>query len=108
MKSTIQEVESQLEAGLATPVNDLLHALIPEGYSIRCRLIGQKRGKKKNASADNWSPDTGDALLISFERLRQPGELQEKQAARRMTEWDFNPVTIRGESLSATVLRERR
>jgi hypothetical protein len=93
---TIAEVESRLEEGLAK----LLQPLIPKGYRIHVSLVDKNgRRKRKNAPADNWSPDR-DEVRINFE----PGEVEKEQ----ISDSDFAPVDIRGEKLSATVLRERR
>jgi len=68
---TIEEVESQLEEGLAKlrspeykPLEVLLQPLIPQGYRVHVSLVDKSgRKKRKNASADNWSPDLGDVRI---------------------------------------------
>src|ERR1700734_1084669 len=72
----IEELESQLErdfAALRSPAYKALEAiqnkLVPAGYRPRISLYdsGPKpRKKKRNASADNWSPQSGE-VRISFE-----------------------------------------
>jgi hypothetical protein len=72
---TIEELESRLEQGLAKlrspeykPLETLLQPLIPKGYRVHVSLVDKKNGRKKrkNASADNWSPDLGE-VRVNFE-----------------------------------------
>jgi hypothetical protein len=71
---TIQELESRLEQGLAKlrspeykPLETLLQPLIPKGYRVHVSLVDKNgRKKRKNASADNWSPDLGE-VRVNFE-----------------------------------------
>jgi hypothetical protein len=71
---TIEEVESRLEQGLAKlrspeykPLETLLQQLIPKGYRVHVSLVDKNgRKKRKNASADNWSPDLGE-VRVNFE-----------------------------------------
>ena len=72
---TIAEIESRLEQGLAklrSPeyklLETLLRPLIPKGYRVRVSLVDKRNGRKKrkNASADNWSPDLGE-VRVNFE-----------------------------------------
>jgi len=76
---TIEEVESRLEQGLAKlrspeykPLETLLQPLIPKGYRVHVSLVdkgdktGKKRKKRRNASADSWSPDLGE-VRVYFE-----------------------------------------
>jgi hypothetical protein len=101
---TIAEVESRLEEGLAK----LLQPLIPKGYRIHVSLVDKNgRGKRKNASAGDWSPDR-DEVRINFEPAAAEPDIAAAQPAGEVSDSDFRPVDIRGESLSATLLRERR
>jgi len=80
MKNTIQQVESQIEEALSklrspeySALEPLLKPLIPKGYRAHVSLVDKdQRKKRKNASADNWSPESGE-VRIYFERL-EPGE----------------------------------
>jgi hypothetical protein len=71
---TIEEVEARLEQGLAKlrspeykPLAALLQPLIPAGYRVRVSLVDKKgRKKRKDASADNWSPGLGE-VRVNFE-----------------------------------------
>src|SRR5260370_24311880 len=70
----IQEVESRLEQGLARlrspeykSLETLLQPLVPKGFRVHVSLVDKKgRKKRKNAAADNWSPEAG-AVWINFE-----------------------------------------
>lgn len=72
---TIEELEAQLEQGLAKlrspeykPLETLLHPLFPKGYRVHVSLVNKSgRKKRKDASADNWSPDLGDEVRVNFE-----------------------------------------
>jgi hypothetical protein len=74
IQMTIEEVESRLEEGLAKlrspeykPLEALLQPLIPKGYRVHVSLVDKNgRKKRKNASADNWSPDFGE-VRVNFE-----------------------------------------
>jgi len=74
MKTTIQELESHLEAGLSKlrspeykPLEAFLLPLVPQNYRAHVSLLDKSgRKKKKNASADNWSPESGE-IRIYFE-----------------------------------------
>ncbi len=77
---TIEEVESGLERGFAKlrspeykPLETLLQPLIPKGYRVRVCLVnkadkeGKNRKKRRNASAESWSPQLGDEVRVYFE-----------------------------------------
>ncbi len=74
MKNTIEQVESQLEEALSklrspeySALEPLLKPLIPKGYRAHVSLVDKdQRKKRKNASADNWSPESGE-VRICFE-----------------------------------------
>jgi hypothetical protein len=104
---TIAEIESRIEEGLGK----LLQPLIPAGYRIHVALVDKNgRRKRKNASAGNWSPDR-DEVRINFEPAAsaKSGNIAlGRTSEEEISNSDFKPVDIRGEGLSATVLRERR
>jgi hypothetical protein len=116
---TIKEVESRLEQGLAKlrsreyqPLEALLQTLIPKGYRAHVSLADKKgRKKRKNASADNWSPALGE-VIISFEPEAENSRVaiveETLPDSELVSDSDFSPVDICGERLSATVLRQRR
>src|SRR5258708_28693750 len=74
MKTTIQDVESRLEDGLSklrspeySSLETFLLPLVPKDYRVHVSLLDKSgRKKKKNASAENWSPDSGE-IRIFFE-----------------------------------------
>ena|ERR1700682_3795831 len=74
MKCTIEEVESRLEQGISklrspeyVSLETLLHPLVPKGYRVHVSLLDKKgRKKRKNASAETWSPESGE-VRIYFE-----------------------------------------
>jgi hypothetical protein len=78
---TIEEVESRLEQGLAKlrlpeykPLESFLLPLIPRGYRVRVSLMDKNgRKKRKNASADNWSPQLGE-VRVNFEPAPSEGD----------------------------------
>lgn len=63
-KMTIEELEQELERGLTFP--GAFQPLIPPGYRPRVALHGEERRKKRTASAESWSPETGE-IHIRFE-----------------------------------------
>src|ERR1700693_6138691 len=68
----IEELESQVEEGLSklrSPEFQSLDLdpLVPKGYRVHVSLTDKKgRKKRRDASADNWSPESGE-IRISFE-----------------------------------------
>ncbi len=91
-KMTIEEVESRLEQGLAKlrlpaykPLETFLQPLIPKGYRAHVALVDAKKGgkqrkKRKDASADSWSPDFGE-VRIYFEPDVAAAEKMQEVAA---------------------------
>lgn len=77
----IEDLQRQLELGLAKlrapeykPLQATLKPLIPPGFHACVRLSGPTRKKNKNAPAENWSPESGDTILIHFEPNRDAQE----------------------------------
>lgn len=70
MNMKIEQAESRLAQKLDNTLQDALHDLqlsAPNQYRIRISLIDASgRKKRSNASADNWSPESG-RIEISFE-----------------------------------------
>jgi len=75
MKQKIEQLEPQLAQKLGVPLKSILHELqhsVPEHYQVRISLLDANRRKKRSdASADNWSPDSG-RIEVWFE----PGDAQ--------------------------------
>jgi hypothetical protein len=78
MKRTIQEVESRLEEDLSRlrapeykSLATVKGCLIPPGYRVHVQLLDKAgRKKRKNASAESWTPDSGE-IRIYFEPDRK-------------------------------------
>jgi hypothetical protein len=96
---TIEEVESRLEQGLAKlrspqykPLETLLQPLIPKGYRVHVSLVdkgdktGKKRKKRKNASADSWSPDLGEVRVYFEPETSNPDVMAAEQEQDLSTE----------------------
>jgi hypothetical protein len=70
MKTRIEQVEPQFAQKLDSPLKNVLQELkysIPENFSLRVSLLDASgRKKRSDASADNWSPETG-RIEIRFE-----------------------------------------
>ena len=74
MKSTIEEVESRLEKDLSKlrspefkSLETVRERLTPDGYRVHVQLLDKKKRKKrKDASADTWTPESGE-IRIYFE-----------------------------------------
>jgi hypothetical protein len=70
MKTRIEQVEPQFAQKLDSPLKNVLQELrysIPENSSLRVSLLDASgRKKRSDASADNWSPETG-RIEIRFE-----------------------------------------
>jgi hypothetical protein len=62
MKATIEDVQSRLEKDLAS----ILQPILLKGYRHRVALHNKSRKVRKDASADNWSPESGE-IRIHFE-----------------------------------------
>jgi hypothetical protein len=75
MKQKIEQLEPQLAQKLGTPLRNILQELqhsVPENYLVRITLLGANgRKKPRNASADNWSPESG-RIEVWFE----PGQAE--------------------------------
>jgi hypothetical protein len=76
MKSTIEEFESRLQQSLEK--SDALQPLVAKGYRVKVTLRDDKRKKRKDASADTWSPES-DLIQISFEK--EPEDAADKVVA---------------------------
>jgi len=65
IEETLNELGESTDPGLARA----LHFLAPPGYEAIVELCGENgRSKRRNASADTWSPEE-DELRIYFERI---------------------------------------
>jgi hypothetical protein len=70
MKAKIEQVEPQFAQKLDNPFKSILQELrysVPSGYRLRVSLLDANgRKKRSDASADNWSPQSG-RIEIRFE-----------------------------------------
>jgi hypothetical protein len=77
----IEELEPQLAQRLGDSLRQVLRSLnfsLPESYEVRVALLDANRRKKKsNAAANNWSPESG-RLEIRFEPVRAEQSSVEK------------------------------
>jgi hypothetical protein len=101
----IEELQRRLEEGL----RDALEPVIPPGLRAVVQLRGRANGGEGDAPAETWSPEAGDTIVICF----QPDVTSRRTVSgdtprRPLRSEDFDPVPIRGEPLSATVIRDRR
>lgn len=83
---TIEEKEARIE--------ELLRAEFP-GFQVHAKTREKGRKMRRKASAEKWSHSS--EIVISFDPDPTHSGLDS----------DFRPVEIRGEPLSATILRER-
>ncbi|MGC2536535.1 MAG: hypothetical protein WA350_07105, partial [Candidatus Sulfotelmatobacter sp.] len=63
MNVRIDQLEPELAQKLVSPLRNILHELrytIPGQYQLRVSLLDANgRKKRSDASADNWSPESG-------------------------------------------------
>lgn len=90
----IGELEELIQRSLSDSLNDRL-----SGYRPRVFLTDHSGHRKAPEDpAETWSPES-DEIRITFEACPKTAEIEPAE---------FHPILIRGEALSATVLRERR
>ena len=88
---TIGQLQAEYEQGLANVLTKIDPRLAK--YFPRVSFVSGRRKKRADASAENWSPDSGE-IRIRVEPVLELASGEE-------------PARIRGETLSKTVLRER-
>jgi len=76
---TIEELQRQLESG---PLQAALEPVKPNGYRARVTLRGPERKKRNTASADGWSPQNGDTVVIHFEPSSAVGQSRTDSEAK--------------------------
>ena len=101
---TIRDVGTKLEQIIGAPVQ----AYLPQvgGYDVEVDIIENDRKKRSDATCESWNPEMGE-IRIRFV-ARSQVESQASGALEGTEADDFAPVEIRGEPISATVIRERR
>src|SRR5579863_7340541 len=84
MNTKIEQVEPQFAQKLGTPLRNTLHELqyfIPDHYHVRVSLLDENgRKKKRNSSADNWSPESG-RIEIWFEPAPSAEQAQRTESS---------------------------
>jgi len=79
VQGALEALPSILRSGLTTPLTrqlgEALAILVPAGYRPVVELQENGRRKRRTASADNWTPETGE-ILISFSKDSSSEELQ--------------------------------
>jgi hypothetical protein len=77
MNARIDQVEPEFAQKLVDPLRNILHELrytIPGQYQLRVSLLDANgRKKRSDASADNWSPESG-RIEIRFESVPEEGK----------------------------------
>jgi len=69
MSLTYKELETELERSISASLRNLSHFA---GFRPHVSIHDKKgRKKRQNASAENWSADTGE-IRVSFEAAREP------------------------------------
>ena len=82
IEEALNELAFSADPGLARA----LHFLAPPGYQAIVELCGENgRSKRRNASADSWSPEE-DEVRIYFERI-DGGEAAPRPVARAARRW---------------------
>src|SRR5271154_64198 len=89
----IEQLEPQFAQKLDNPLKHILQELqylVPDNYRPRVSLLDASgRKKRSNASADNWSPESG-RIEIRFEPTRP----QQKQAAAAETGGRIESIAV--------------
>jgi len=85
MKAKIEQVEPQFAQKLDNPFKNILQELrypVPPGYRLRVSLLDASgRKKRSDASADNWSPQSG-RIEIRFEPAPEEPTIAEPERSR--------------------------
>jgi hypothetical protein len=87
MKTKIEQVEPQFAQKLDNPFKNILQELrypVPPGYRLRVSLLDANgRKKRSDASADNWSPQSG-RIEIRFEPAPEEQNVAAAEGSRRV------------------------
>ncbi|MGA9260079.1 MAG: hypothetical protein WBV98_26045 [Candidatus Sulfotelmatobacter sp.] len=85
MNVRIDQLEPELALKLVSPLRDILHELrytIPGQYQLRVSLLDANgRKKRSDASADNWSPESG-RIEIRFEPAPEERKIASPEVSR--------------------------
>ena len=95
MNVRIDQLEPELAQKLVSPLRNILHELrysIPGRYQIRVSLLDANgRKKRSNASADNWSPESG-RIEIRFEPAPEEQKMATSDEVSHTA--DFSPNSL--------------
>lgn len=83
MKDTIEQIELQAARELTTPLKNFLrnHYPLPSASRLTVSLVDENgRKKRRSASFDNWSPDTGE-IRIRLEPARTGARATDSEPA---------------------------
>jgi hypothetical protein len=85
MNARIDQIEPELAQKLTSPLRNILHELrlaVPGPYKLRVSLLDAKgRKKRSDASAANWSPESG-RIEIRFESAPEEREIAPSEVTR--------------------------
>ena len=85
MNVRIDQLEPELALKLVSPLRNILHELrytIPGQYQLRVSLLDANgRKKRSDASADNWSPESG-RIEIRFEPAPEERKIASPEVSR--------------------------
>ena len=103
----VKELESQIARISRDPLRDILNQVgfnLPEHWQPRISLLKSNRRKvRSNASAENWSPQTG-RIEIQFESVpqpeKQPGDAHSRKAEFTVQSGDFPADTSAANDLA--------
>jgi hypothetical protein len=99
----------ELQQKIEVEVLQALKTLIPDGVHPHVQVISSPDLGDNHESAAP-SLKAGDSIVISLQPNsdQSPVEVSTDQPRSRLRRWDFDPITIKGEPLSVTVIRDRR
>lgn len=90
VQSALEALSSNLRSSpmspLARQIGEALGILVPTGYHPVVELQENGRRKRRTASADNWTPETGE-ILISFTKDSSSAHHLSKQAEAHSREY---------------------
>ena len=98
--TTIRNIKSILEKSLSSALRT--HLPQTEGFAVEVEILENDRTTHNDASQDSWDPARGEIRIRFVDTAKTPLNIRGVEAV------GFAPIDIEGESLSDTVLRDRR